>query len=246
MASAICPNCRIILVEADGDTLRSLEAAENEAARLGVNVISDSWGAPEYVGELAASKDFAHRGVAIVAAAGDNGFAVSVPAAYASVVAAGGTALYRDATRRGWSETPWSGIGVSATGSGCSAYVAKPPWQHDPLCGKRTVADVAAVADPATPVAIYDTFRYPGWLAAGGTSVASPIIAGAYALAGNATSISPGAWLYAHHRSLFDITSGFEGTAGANGDCGGSYLCTAGPGYDGPTGWGTPHGIGAF
>jgi hypothetical protein len=246
ITSAICPNCKIILVEANDNSFSSLSAAEDEAAKLGAHVISDSWGTPEFSGETAASRYFTHPGVTIVAAAGDNGFGVSVPAAYATVIAAGGTALYPDATRRGWSETTWSGTGVSGTASGCSVQIAKPPWQHDPLCGRRTVADVAAVADPATPVAIYDTYHYPGWLAAGGTSVASPIIAGAYALAGNNASISPGAWLYAHHRAVFDVTSGFEGTAGADGDCGGSYLCTPRPGYDGPTGWGTPHGIGAF
>jgi hypothetical protein len=246
MVSAVCPNCKIILVEADNGSIANMWAAEDAAAKLGANVISNSYGAPEFAGEAAAGAAFDHPGIAIVAAAGDNGFGTEVPAAYGSVIAAGGTTLYRDASRRGWSEDAWSGDGVTATGSGCSAYIAKPAWQHDKLCGTRTVADVSAVADPATPVAIYDTDGHAGWIAVGGTSVATPIIAGVYALAGNAAAITPGAWLYAHHRSLFDVTSGFEGTPGANGDCGGSYLCTAGPGYDGPTGWGSPNGIGAF
>lgn len=102
------------------------------------------------------------------------------------------------------------------------------------------MADTAAVADPDTPVAAYDTYQNPGWVALGGTSVAAPLIAGVYALAGNAASIHPGRYLYARHRHLFDVTSG------SNGFCGSSYLCTAVPGYDGPTGWGTPDGIGAF
>jgi hypothetical protein len=246
MVSAVCPNCKIILVEATNNSLANLYAAEDEAAKLGADVISNSWDAPEFAGEAAAGAAFRHPGVPIVAASGDYGFSASVPAAYGSVIAVGGTSLYRHAGSRGWAEDDWSGDGQVAAASGCSEFAAKPPWQHDRLCGTRTVADVAAVADPATPVAVYDTFRDRGWSALGGTSVATPIIAGVYALAGNGRDIIPGAWLYAHHGSLFDVTSGFEGTSGATADCGGSYLCTAARGYDGPTGWGTPDGIGAF
>jgi hypothetical protein len=39
---------------------------------------------------------------------------------------------------------------------------------------------------------------------------------------------------------LHDITKGSTGT------CSPAYLCKAGKGYDGPTGLGTPHGVGAF
>jgi subtilase family serine protease len=155
------------------------------------------------------------------------------------VTAAGGTKLAKASNTRGWTETVWND-GGGATGSGCSAYVAKPSWQKDRLCAMRTVADVSAVADPATPVAVYDTFGYSGWVAVGGTSAAAPLIAGAFALAGNTTTINPGQYLYAHRSQLFDAT------AGSNGTCGGSYLCTAVKGYDGPTGNGTPNGIGAF
>jgi subtilase family serine protease len=243
MASAICPNCKILLVEADDNSDTSLAAAEDEAAALGANVISNSYAGPEYNGEIAdLGAAYDHPGVVITAASGDDGFGVSVPAALPSVIAVGGTSLFPDpGTARGWSETSWT-----YAGSGCSAYVPKPSWQHDKLCGMRTVADVSAVADPDTPVAIYDTFGYPGWVEVGGTSVATPIIAGVYALAGNAATISPGSYLYAHAGSLFNVTSGYENTSGANGDCGGSYLCTPGPGYNGPTGLGTPDGIGAF
>jgi subtilase family serine protease len=244
MASAICPYCRILLVYADNDLVTNLGLAENEAARLGANVISNSYGTGEYPSQRALARDYDHPGIVITAATGDYGFeaagpgeyGISVPAAYATVIAAGGTTLYPSHSTRGWAETAWQGAG-----SGCSTYVAKPPWQHDRLCGERTIGDTAAVADPHTPVALYDTYQNAGgWLWVGGTSVASPIIAGVYALAGNGASISAGAYLYAHHRNLFDVT------AGSNGSCGGSYLCTARPGYDGPTGWGTPHGTGAF
>jgi subtilase family serine protease len=246
MASAICPNCRIILVEAGSNKNSDLYTAEDEAAALGANVISNSWGGPEYTGEGSdCNTYFDHPGTAVTAAAGDSGFGVWFPAACASVTAVGGTTLYQNDSARGWGESVWgngqAGTDGDGTGSGCSAYIPKPAWQHDTLCGKRTVADVSAVADPATPVAVYDTYGYGGWVAVGGTSVATPLIAGVYALAGNTSSIGAGAsYSYAHHQHLYDVTSG------SNGTCGGSYLCTARNGYDGPTGWGTPHGIGAF
>jgi len=260
MASAICPNCKIVLVEADDDTYANLGAAENEAAKLGAHVISNSYGGLEQDGEAALCQDYyQHPGVAITVSTGDDGFGVEAPAACGSVIAVGGTTLYRSATAAGWSQNAWSlemnqaqsdseyyGMGP---GSGCSAYIAKPAWQHDPLCGNRTVADVSAVADPMTPVAVYDSYAEPGWIAVGGTSVAAQIIGAVYALAGNAAAINPGAYLYAHASQLNDVTTGSPVTStagGADGFCGGSYLCTPVPGYDGPTGLGSPDGIGAF
>jgi subtilase family serine protease len=152
------------------------------------------------------------------------------------VTAVGGTRLVEDGSARGWGETAWSGAG-----SGCSAFITeKPSWQTDSGCARRTVADVSAVADPSTGVAVYDTYRSGGWLVFGGTSVAAPIIAGVYALAGNAGSTVAGSYPYTHTSGLFDIASG------SNGSCGGSYLCTARAGFDGPTGLGTPNGVGAF
>jgi hypothetical protein len=117
----------------------------------------------------------------------------------------------------------------------------KPSWQHDPGCARRTAADVSAVADPNTGVAIYDTYDQGGFLEVGGTSASAPVIAAVYALAGTpATGTYPGSYPYAHTASLNDVTSG------ANGSCSPAYLCTAGTGYDGPTGLGTPSGTRAF
>jgi hypothetical protein len=45
---------------------------------------------------------------------------------------------------------------IGASGSGCSAYVAKPSWQHDPHCPGRTVADVSALA---WNIPVYDQWR---------------------------------------------------------------------------------------
>ena len=241
MASATCPHCKIILAEANSNLDSGMLPTEDEAVRLGANVISNSWGEPEFQvvkgTPAACAADFSHPRVAITASTGDSGFAAGVtfPSTCGGVTAVGGTSLFRNSSARGWGELAWSDAG-----SGCSSVITKPARQHDRLCGKRTVADVSAVADPNTPVAVYDTTDAPGWITVGGTSVAAPIIAGTYALAGNTATIAPGSWLYAHHKDLNDVVTG------SNGNCGGSYLCTAVKGYDGPTGWGTPHGIGAF
>jgi len=235
MVSAICPKCHILLVEANSNRFTDLATAVDQAAKQGANEISNSYGGSEYSNEVNDQSHYNHPGIAITASSGDNGYGVQFPAASRYVTAVGGTTLTRASNTRGWRETAWSGAG-----SGCSAYISKPSWQTDSGCSKRTVADVSADANPNTGVSVYDTYHEPGWLVFGGTSVASPIIASVYALAGNASSVKYGSYPYSHKSSLFDVTSG------SNGSCGGSYLCTAKSGYDGPTGLGTPNGSGGF
>jgi subtilase family serine protease len=242
MASAICPSCNILLVEAASSSFADLGTAVNTAVRLGANVVSNSYGGGEFSSEQGYELSYLwHPGIAITASSGDSGYGAEFPAASQYVTAVGGTTLQRASNARGFTETTWSGAG-----SGCSAYIGKPSWQTDTGCAQRTVADVSAVADPNTGVAVYDSFKYQGrsgWFVVGGTSVSAPIIAAVYALAGNASSVTFGGYPYDHSSSLYDIT------AGSNGSCGGSstaYLCTAGDGYDGPTGLGTPHGVAGF
>ena len=125
------------------------------------------------------------------------------------MTAVGGTSLTpAPAQPRGWAEIAWSGAG-----SGCSAFEAKPSWQQDIGCADRTVADVAAVADPATGAAVYSSVD-KGWAVYGGTSLASPIVAAYDALMGSAAA-SP-QYPYSHLSSYFDVTSG------SNRLCGGS------------------------
>ncbi len=235
MVSAICPNCHILLVEATSNSFSNLAAAVDEAATLKANEISNSYGGSESSNEVSDQSHYHHPGIAITVSSGDSGYGVQFPAASQYVTAVGGTTLNKASTSRDWSETVWSGAG-----SGCSAYISKPSWQSDTGCSRRTVADVAADADPNTGVSVYDTYHETGWLVFGGTSVASPIIASVYALAGNALSVNYGSYSYSHTSSLFDVTSG------SNGSCGGSYLCTGVDGYDGPTGNGTPDGTLGF
>ncbi|MEV5952737.1 S53 family peptidase [Streptomyces sp. NPDC051987] len=245
MASAICPNCKILLVEATSATMANLGTAVNEAVTLGAKFVSNSYGGSESSSDTSYdSSYFNHTGVAITVSAGDSAYGAEYPAASRYVTSVGGTKLSTSSTTRGWTETVWKTSSTEGTGSGCSAYDAKPSWQTDTSCTKRMISDVSAVADPATGVSVYDSYGVTaGWYTFGGTSVSAPIIAGVYALAGTPASGTYPAqypYDYAGTSALNDVTSG------NNGSCSVSYYCTATTGYDGPTGWGTPEGITAF
>ena len=240
MVSATCPSCHILLVEASSASMSNLGAAVNYAA-LHAQVISNSYGASASSSDSSYnSLYFDHPGVVITASAGDSGYGAEYPASSPYVTAVGGTTLTTSNSTRGWSETVWSG-----TGSGCSTYDQNPGWQPTTLCSGRTVADVAADANPSTGVAVYDTYGQTGWLVFGGTSVASPIIASIYALAGNAASVTAQS-LYTYSLSLNKVTSGSNAP-----NCT-SYLCNAADslpqysGYNGPTGNGTPNSTVGF
>lgn len=243
MVSAICPNCNVMLVEANSAGIADLGPAVNAAVADGADYVSNSYIGAESSQDASDDKDYYdHPGVAITAAGGDDGYGVGYPAASQYVTSVGGTSLSTSSSSRGWSETVWgSSSGGEGTGSGCSADDPKPSWQTDTGCSKRTDNDVAAVADPNTGVAVYDSYSEGGWLELGGTSAASPIIAAVYALAGPPASGSdPASYPYSDPSGLNDVTSGSDGS------CSPAYLCTAAVGYDGPTGLGTPNGVSAF
>jgi subtilase family serine protease len=242
MVSAIAPDAHIILVEAKSATTANLGTAVNEAVALGAKFVSNSYGGSESSSDPSYdTKYYNHPGVDITASSGDGGYGVEYPAASQYVTAVGGTSLSTASNARGWTESVWSTSSTEGAGSGCSAYDAKPSWQKDTGCSKRTVADVSAVADPATGVAVYDNYGGdPGWEVFGGTSVASPLIASVYADAGVSSANYAAAGLYADPSGLWDVTTG------STASCSPAYLCTAEVGYDGPTGLGTPDGLGAF
>jgi hypothetical protein len=248
--SSACPNCNILLVEADDNSNGNLEAAVDEAVALGAKFVSNSYGGSEYSGEQTDDQAYNHPGVVVTASAGDDGYGVSYPAASPYVTAVGGSTLTQDSSvARGWDETVWgSSGGNEGTGSGCSADEPQPSFQQDvpqldAACQNRADDDVAADADPVSGLAVYDSLGYGGWLQVGGTSLASPLIAATYALAGTPIAGTyPNSYPYldpSRSSDLFDVTSG------ADGPCG-NVLCTAGPGWDGPTGLGTPDGVRAF
>lgn len=234
MVSAVCPNCKILVSEANAATDVALLAAAKAAVSDGATVVSNSYSMPEDSSE----NDAAYAiGVPFVFGSGDTGAGAQWPSASSHVIAVGGTTLTRASNARGWSETVWSG-----TGGGCSAYIAKPSWQHDSGCANRTANDIAAYADPNPGVAVYDSYlsSKPGWRTYGGTSVAAPIVAGAIALAGNGKStLLNASYIYAHSGALNAITSGH------NGSCS-TYLCNAEKGYSAPAGNGSPNGVGAL
>ena len=242
MVSAACPNCRILLVEGVDAGIDNLAAAVDTAVRLGARYVSDSYGAADNGANdfTPYASHYNHPGVVVTASSGDAGYGSQFPASSPQVTAVGGTSLSpASGTARGWTETAWSGAG-----SGCGTLGPKPAWQHDTGCATKTTADIAAVADPSTGVAGYgptaDTPYTSAWQVFGGTSVAAPLIAGMYALAGTpAAGTYPASYPYANRSGLNDVTSGSNTTT----TCSAAYLCTAGAGYDGPTGLGTPNGV---
>jgi N-acetylneuraminic acid mutarotase len=238
--SSACPECHILLVQADDNSSPNLGQAVDTAAALGAVAISNSYGVPgEIPFESHYDHYYDHPGIAVTASSGDVGNLQNYPATSPNVIAVGGTTLERDsASPRGWTETAWAD-----GGSGCSRYENAPDFQQglDTGCsGHRATADVAADADAASGLAVYNTLGQDGWAQWGGTSLASPLVAAMYALAGPAVpGTYPASYLYRKGASLNDVTEG------SNGYCG-SIECTAGPGWDGPTGVGTPKGVSAL
>jgi subtilase family serine protease len=204
MVSAVCPNCKIVLVEANSPSFDDLGAAVDSAASMGANAISNSYYGPEWSGETAYDSHYHHQGVAITASAGDQA-SPFYPAASPYVTSVGGTSLSE--TAGAWSESAWQ-----YTGQGCSTYESRPNWQNGWTgCKTRATVDVAAVADPQTGVTMYDS-SYGGWLVAGGTSIGAPIVAAAYALSENPQGP---AYSYGHRSGFYDIPpSGYDTATG--------------------------------
>jgi phosphodiesterase/alkaline phosphatase D-like protein len=307
-AHGVCQNCHILLVEANSPSFENLEAAEDTAARLGANEISDSWAGPECSEGFCVedSSAFNHPGTVITAAAGDNGYLnwleeprsryPDFPASSPQVVSVGGTRLSLGPNGEWAGETVWNdggereGVkdGYGATGGGCSTQFAAPPWQQDVSdwstvgCDdKRAVADISADSDPYTGLAVFysspdcesaydedSTIHLVHWCTIGGTSLATPLIASTFALAGGAHGAAyPAKTLYegaaGAPESLHDVTEGSNGECLSPFDeatglqsctpaqdaatgCASAAICMSRTGYDGPTGLGTPDGVAAF
>lgn len=294
VAHGVCQSCKILLVEAKSNNNSDLYAAEQTAAALGATEISNSYGGQEGSTDSSA---FNHPGIVITASSGDDGYLdwfSEEPAAYPNypassphVIGVGGTRLTLSPAKTWESETVWNDGGASngflegagASGGGCSGHFLADSWQQSADnwsavgCGSaRAVTDIAADGDPYSGVAVYDSTETPtgekGWAAIGGTSVASPIIASIFALAGGAQGVAyPAQLLYENLQqnpaSLHDVTVGSNGeclkkfhkSTGVSGctseedaqnSCPGRLICLAAPGYDGPSGVGTPNGLGAF
>lgn len=307
---ATCQTCKIVLVESDSTSDEDLEQAEQSAASLGANEISNSWGGPECI-EVSAvleciedSAAFKHAGIVITASAGDSGYLswdsaqkgfAEFPASSPRVVSVGGTRLNLTGEGAWANETVWNDGGESkgvrdghgAGGGGCSVQFTAQPWQQSAsdwssvgCSNRRAAADVSADADPYTGLAVHDSspaceeeyeeasvVHVVHWCMIGGTSLASPLIASVFALAGGSHGVEyPARTLYENQiespSSLHDVTVGSNGechlpfkeksglsectSAEEGSSCSSAAICLARTGYDGPTGVGTPHGVAAF
>ncbi|SEF46270.1 Kelch motif-containing protein [Actinacidiphila yanglinensis] len=243
--SAACPACHILFVEADTDANGdSLPTAVETARTMGAKYISMSWGGSEDGTENAADEQyFDHPGIVYTASSGDNGYEAGTiyPSTSQYVVSVGGTSLQRvSGSARGWAESAWDGAG-----SGCSVDVTKPGRQSGiSACDTRADTDISAVADPSTGLAIYNSDTDSGWDVFGGTSLSAPLVASMYALAGTPVpGTNPANYPYDDPNRASDLN---DVTQGSNGACTPSELCQSGTGWDGPTGLGTPHGVGAL
>jgi subtilase family serine protease len=249
MVSASCPKCTIYLMEAGGQ-ISDFEKAEAEAVTLGATVLSNSWicyGSGN-CGDSNFQSYFDTAGVTYLASSGDASYDnIGAPSVLGSVIAVGGTQLAASGSK--FTETVWSGAGAGcANASNVGTGIPKPSWQKDKGCTNRTDSDISAESGCTPGVAVYIGI-YGGWTGVCGTSVASPLLAGIVALAGNAKTLNAGQqiWQFTavqRHYRLHPITSGSDGS------CGGSYLCQAGTKqfktYSGPGGWGTPKTIKAL
>lgn len=249
MISASCPKCTIYLMEAGGQ-ISDFETAEAEAVSLGATILSNSWicyGSGN-CGDTNFQNYFNTPGIAYLASSGDAAYDnIGAPSVLDTVMAIGGTQL--ETSGSGFTESVWNDAGAGcANNTNVGTGIPKPSWQHDPGCTNRTDSDISAQSGCSPGVAVYIGI-YGGWTGVCGTSVASPLLAGVMALAGNASSQNGGQYVWQltgkqRHARLHPITTGSDGS------CGGSYLCTAGTHqyktYSGPAGWGTPKTIKAL
>ena len=238
MVSAACPNCKILLVQASSASFSNLWTGVDYAKTVpGVKAISNSYGNTDSSSYAAYDSHYAANNIAVTVSTGDSGYGAQWPATAPGAVAVGGTSLRAGGGTRGWTETVWNGAG-----SGCGLGHSKPSFQNGvtDACAGRMEADISAVADPNTGVAVYGpTSRTTsGWMIFGGTSASAPLIGAMFALRNG--NINAASSVYSHKTNLNDVTSG------SNGSCAVSYYCNAQAGYDGPTGLGTPNGLGAF
>ena len=237
MASAACPNCKIVLVQASSASFSNLWTGVDYAKTItGIRAISNSYGNTDSSSYAAYDSHYTANNIAITVSTGDYGYGAQWPATSPGAIAVGGTSLFKGGA--GYSESAWNGAG-----SGCGIGHAKPSWQNGvtDACGGRMEADISSVADPNTGVAVYGPMSRStrGWMVFGGTSASAPFIGGLFALANG--SINAAQSIYANAASLTDVTTGSNGSS-----CPVAYYCKAQQGYDGPTGLGTPKGLTAF
>ncbi|MGH3625143.1 MAG: S53 family peptidase [Sciscionella sp.] len=274
MASAACPDCKLVEVQvpiadalldpADPNAHKATAdfgTAARTAAKRGATAVSMSYVFPsDATNNNGPGKALFQPGVAMVAASGDSGFnppAQGVGAPWPQnlpwVTSAGGNSLFAPTpTQPNYTAVAWN-----MAGSGCDTTLnpalGQPRSVSDQCRGHRAGSDISAVADPSTGVAVYDTYapdsgQPHNWITVGGTSAASPLIAGMYVRGGHTAGVIGPNRLYGKPTSAFtDVTVGQNAPNGTCQQAGfAQQVCTAGVGWDGPTGLGSPHGLSAF
>jgi kumamolisin len=257
-AHAMAPNATIYLVEAatnyNSDLFPAIQVASNlvacgkttacPAGSKGKGEVSMSFGGGEFAQELSLDSYFTTPGVVYFAASGDAP-GVGYPCASPNVVCAGGTTDSRSLetgnliAQISWAE---AGGGISYY-EPIPKYQAQNPFLAHQLQGYRGVPDVSAIANPDTGVWVWDTFPLngdeTGWFIVGGTSVATPVLAGIVNSTGSFSSSSAAELtkLYSNH-GLFD-SKGF--TDIYYGSCNYYASSYASLGWDQCTGLGSPY-----
>ncbi|HWE94996.1 MAG TPA: S53 family peptidase [Tepidisphaeraceae bacterium] len=252
-AHAIAPGANILLVTANsaslGDLLTAVDYARNAP---GVSTVSMSWGGSEFYRQTAYDSYFTtpagHTGVTFVAASGDSGsfWGPQWPASSPNVLSVGGTTLTLNASGTYGSETGWGG-----SGGGISSVESEPAYQAGVQnTGARTTPDVSYNADPNTGFAIYDSVPYQGqsgWTVVGGTSAGAPQWAALVSIADQGRALNHLGTLDGVNQTLPMLYSMYNGngtyttsfhdvSTGAS-----SWFMSAGQGYDGVTGLGSPN-----
>ncbi len=237
-AHAMAPNAHIVLMEASSATNSALYAAVQAAnsyiaAHGGKGEVSMSWGGSETSGEASSDHYFTQAGVVYFASSGDSP-GVIYPSSSVNVVSAGGTQVNRNSSGAYTNQTAWS-----SGGGGASRYEPRPSFQNaiQSIVGsKRGTPDLSFDSSGGSPVAVYNSNCYGGWLEVYGTSVAAPSLAGIINNAGQfkTSSNAEDTLIYSNmgFSSYFtDITSGSCGTH------------SAATGWDFCTGVGVDHGL---
>lgn len=227
-AHAMAPHAKIIISSFVNDPIG--DGAETAAAQAvvaaGGGEVSNSWtynGGESWCGsgdcELQYDQYFNVNTVVFFASAGDSGLGVAYPSISPNVVSAGGTYVERDSNGNLTGESCWNG-----SGGGISQYEPTPNYQFM-ITGRvgthRGTPDWAADASPNSGVDIYSSSYCGGWCTVGGTSVASPVLAGITNAAGNfhpyTTSDLHTTYLYYKNPGIYryyfyDITTGNNGS----------------------------------
>ena len=227
-AHAMAPNAQIVLMEAASNTDVALYEAVTEAnsyiaAHGGKGEVSMSWGGSETSTE--ASSDHYFEQPNVVYFASTNAFlGVSYPSSSVNVISAGGTQVNRNGANY-TNQTAWS------DGGGVSLYESKPLFQ-DNVSGivgaHRSTPDLSFSSSGISPVAVYNSSCYGGWLQLYGTSLSAPALAGIINSAGtfHASSIAENTEIYANRAITSDFTDITSGSCGTNSATAGYDVCT--------------------